>query len=129
MNKYDDIINLKRPESKFHTRMSLLQRSAQFAPFAALTGYEDSIKETGRITNERIELSNEEKLIINDILNKIKYNTEISITYFVPDDNKSGGEYKTIINRFKRIDQYNKQLILIDNTKIDINEIIQLEGK
>ena len=98
MNKYEDIINISRPISK-HPPMSLNNRSAQFAPFSALTGYSEKIKEVARITNPKIELSDEEKLKINDKINwvkeNIKENPKITITYFVQDKKKSGGQYKT----------------------------------
>ena len=101
MGNYDDIINLKRPISK-HPKMSLYQRSAQFAPFAALTGYEGQVKETARLTDRRIELDEEMKLILDLKIQVIKEmlsdNPEVEITYFIPDTRKDGGKYVTIIN-------------------------------
>lgn len=130
MNNYDDIINLPHHISVKHPRLSKEQRAAQFAPFAALTGYGDAIKETARITEDRIELDEEEKKKIdNKILalkNKINDKPKVTITFFVPDIKKTGGEYVTIIGNLKKIDEYNKLLILEDKKKISIKEIIEI---
>ena len=132
MEKYQDIINLSRPLSKY-PHMSLYQRSAQFAPFAALTGYERLVKETARLTNERIELSEELKVILDIklriIKNKLLDKPEIKITYFIPDLKKVGGEYKTIINKVKKIDSYTGQIIMQNGLKININEIVDIQGE
>ena len=94
MGKYDDIINLKRPASK-HPKMSLYQRSAQFAPYSALTGYEGQVKETARLTDRRIELDEELKVIldmkIQVIQELISNKPELEVTYFIPDEKKDGG--------------------------------------
>lgn len=131
MNNYDDIINLSRPISK-HPRMSLYQRSAQFAPFAALTGYEGQVKETARLTDRRIELDEEMKLILDLKIQVIKEmlsdNPEVEITYFIPDTRKDGGRYETIINNVKKIDSYNEHIIMQNNLKIEIKEIININS-
>ena len=131
MNKYEDIINLSRPISK-HSKMTLYQRSAQFAPFSALTGYEGQVKETARQTYKKIELDEEIKLkldlkiqIIQEMLHN---NPEIEITYYVPDKIKDGGKYETIKNKVKKIDNYNQAIIMQDELKIDINEIIDIKS-
>lgn len=130
MNNYDDIINLPHHISAKHPRLSKEQRAAQFAPFAALTGYGDAIKETARITEDRIELDEEEKKKIDnkilELKNKITEKPKVTITFFVPDIKKSGGEYVTIIGNLKKIDEYNKLLILEDKKKISIKEIIEI---
>lgn len=130
MNNYDDIINLPHHISVKHPRLSKEQRAAQFAPFAALTGYGDAIKETARITEDRIELDEEEKKKIDnkilELKNKINDKPKVTITFFVPDIKKSGGEYVTIIGNLKKIDEYNKLLILEDKKKISIKEIIEI---
>lgn len=130
MNNYDDIINLPHHVSVKHPRLSKEQRAAQFAPFAALTGYGDAIKETARITEDRIELDEEEKKKIDnkilELKNKINDKPKVTITFFVPDTKKSGGEYVTIIGNLKRIDEYNKLLILEDKKKISIEDIIEI---
>ena len=131
MENYDDIINLKRPVSK-HPKMSLYQRSAQFAPFAALTGYEGQVKETARLTDRRIELDEEMKLILDLKIQVIKEmlsdNPEVEITYFIPDTKKDGGKYETIINNVKKIDSYNEHIIMQNNLKIEIKEIININS-
>ena len=132
MNKdsYEDIINLPHHVSTKHPRMSIEARSAQFAPFAALTGYEDAVKETDRITEERIEIDEELKLLLNDrlqiILSNIKDNPEVTFTYFIYDKNKSGGKYITITGNVSKIDMTNGYVILTNKTKIPINEIINI---
>lgn len=130
--QYDDIINLPHHISKKHPQMSLYARSAQFAPFAALTGYEEAVKETARETNERIDIEDELKSILDGklqiILEQIKNHPEISITYFIADSKKNGGEYVTVTGLVKKVDLYNQYIYLIDNTEIPINEIIDISG-
>lgn len=129
MGKYDDIINLSRPISK-KPKMTLEQRSAQFAPFAALTGYEDQVNETARITNERIEIDDELKydldIKLQIILKHILDNPEITITYFIPDSKKDGGMYKTVTGRVIKIDKYKKLIILEEIPEIPISEIVRI---
>ena len=132
MDNYSDIINLSRPVSK-RPRMSLEQRSAQFAPFAALTGYEGQVKETARLTNKKIEINEELKEILNKkiqlIQGKIKEQPQIEITYFIPDSKKEGGRYETICNAIQKIDMYTNEIIMLDGTRIDIDDIIDIQGK
>lgn len=132
MDDYSDIINLSRPVSK-HSRMSLEQRSAQFAPFAALTGYEGQVKETARLTNKKIEIDEELKLLLNFklqlIQEKIKEQPEITVTYFIPDDRKEGGRYETVTNLVKKIDMNKNEVILIDETTIIADEIIDIQSE
>lgn len=131
MDNYSDIINLSRPVSK-RPPMSLEQRSAQFAPFAALTGYEGQVKETARLTNKKIEINEELKEILNKkiqlIQKKIKEQPQIEITYFIPDSKKDGGKYETVTNSVKKIDTYKGEIILIDGTTIAIDEIIDINS-
>lgn len=130
--QYDDIINLPHHVSKKHPQMSLYMRSAQFAPFAALTGYEDAIKETAREVQERIEIDEELRSILDSklqiIIENLKFNPEISITYFVPDLKKDGGEYVTVSGIVKKIDMYNQLIYLVNNIQIPTNEIIDISG-
>lgn len=131
-HKYDDIINLEHHVSKKHKQMSLENRSAQFAPFAALTGFEELVKETARQTDVRIEIDEELKNILDEkigiIQKQIRDNPEITVTYFVPDCQKDGGKYQTKTEKVKKIDQYNKIIILIDGTVIPIREIVDIGG-
>ena len=130
MDKYEEIINIPHFEPK-HKRMSLYSRSAQFAPFAALTGYEEAIEETGRETTKRIEIEEETKQIINEQLIKISNNLKdkplIKVTYFVQDNKKEGGKYITIEGNVKKINEIEGSITLINNKKIKINEIKSIE--
>jgi len=130
MENYDDIIHLSRPKSK-HPRMSLYQRSAQFAPFAALTGYEGHIKETARLTDRKIEIDEEIKkeldVKIMTIKNRLNSKPNVTITYFIPDVKKNGGRYETISKKIKRIDEKNYELVFDDNTIIQTKNIYNIE--
>ena len=131
--QYDDIINLPHHVSKKHPQMSLYARSAQFAPFAALTGYEDAIKETSRETSEKIDIDDELKSILDSklqiIMEHIKNKPEISFTYFIPDSKKDGGSYITVIGIVRKIDLYNQIIYLANNTEIPIKDIINISGE
>lgn len=132
-HSYDDIINLPNLTSKNHPRMSLHDRAAQFAPFAALTGHDAVIKETARLMDERLELSDEIIMKLNDQLNMIRDNIgteqEVSITYFVPDDKKAGGAYVTHSGVVKKIDKFKRKLIMQDETVILIEQISEIQGE
>lgn len=131
--QYDDIINLPHHVSKKHPQMSLYARSAQFAPFAALTGYDDAIKETSRETSEKIDIDDELKSILDSklqiIIEHIKNKPEISFTYFIHDSKKDGGSYITVIGIVRKIDLYNQIIYLANNTEIPINDIINISGE
>ena len=130
MDKYEDIINLPHHVSKKHPQMSLYERSAQFAPYAALTGHGDAIKETARLTSKRIELDEEEKEILDRKLQilceKIESKPQVSFTYFIPDLKKDGGKYVDITGIVKKIDDYKNLIILEDGMQIPIREIIEI---
>lgn len=132
IHDYDDIINLPRHISKTHPHMSLADRAAQFSPFAALTGYEEAIKEAGRIVDEKIELSEEEKEEINRQLNYLnehkKDNIQITITYFLKDMKKNGGSYRQITSNLKRLDEIEKTILLADNTILRIDDIRKIQS-
>ena len=129
-SKYDDIINLEHPVSKKHPQMSLEARSAQFAPFAALTGYSDEIKETARLTDSQIELSEDEKSLLNNKLlqlkSKIKFKPFTLFTYFVPDEKKDGGKYVDVKSRVLKIDDYKHCIILENKDEIPIDSIVKI---
>lgn len=128
--KYDDIISLPHYTSTKRAHLSAAQRSAQFASFAALKGFEDEIAETARVTEERTILDENEIEALNDALQYISYNlneiAEVSITYFVPDKLKSGGAYVTKVGSVKKIDSFARR-ILIDDTEIPIDDIVKIE--
>lgn len=131
-HKYDDIINLPHHVSKKHPRMSLHDRAAQFSPFAALTGHKAAINETARLTDEKQILSEDVIAKLNEQLNLIKENIgtnqTVTITYFVPDDKKSGGAYISHTGVVKKIDEYNHTVILTDKTVIPIEQISEMQS-
>lgn len=128
---YEDIINLPHHVSKKHPQMSLEARSAQFAPFAALTGFEDIIEETARITDEKLDINEELKVILDNklksIINNISNRPKIICTYFIHDEKKNGGSYKTIQEKVKKIDEIEKKIIFENGTEISISNIIEIE--
>ena len=130
-HKYDDIIHLSRPASPRRAKMSMVDRGAQFSPFAALVGYDAAIQETARLTGCRVELTEGEKFRLNETIQqigaRISSQPEISITWFVPDLRKEGGEYVTQVCRVKKIDPYGRGLILTDGQLIAFEDIINLE--
>ena len=131
--EYDDIINLPHHVSTTRAHMSDINRAAQFSPFAALTGYDAAIKETGRLTDERVELDEYTKEHLNDrlqiIADQLKEHPEISVTYFQPDEKKDGGAYVTASGTVKKIDIYERIVLMTDDTTIPIYEIISIEGQ
>ena len=129
--KYKDIIDLPHHRSKVHAHMSMKDRSAQFSPFVALTGHSEAIDETARITENEIELTDDEKNILDGKLNFIFQNLDkkesYSYTYFVPDDLKEGGRYETYEGIAVKADRY-KGLIYFDDGKvISIHKLIQID--
>lgn len=133
MGKYDDIINLPHPTSQKRPRMSVQDRAAQFSPFAALTGYDAAIRETARLTEERIELNEYEKAVLDQritlLQEHLKDFPEVTITYFQPDERKEGGKYRSLTGAVKKIDSYERQLVLADKSKIPIESILNLESE
>ena len=125
--KYDDIIDLPHHVSANRPRMSMIDRAAQFSSFAALTGYEEAVEETARLTENKLELTEESKLMISDKLQcmcaNICSHPCVTITYFVPDTKKDGGAYVTVTGTVKRIDEYDRYVVLCDKTKIQIDQI------
>ena len=131
--KYNDIINLPHFVSKKHPQMSLYNRSAQFAPFAALVGYDEAIEETARLVDKRIELSDEEieklNITIQKIIDNISNCSPITVTYFIADNYKDGGKYVTITGTLKKIKEYPYTLIMSDNTEIKFEDIFDINFK
>lgn len=132
MDKYKDIINLPHKQSSRRPQMSRIDRAAQFAPFAALTGYDDAIKETGRLTDDEIDLSEETLNQLNTrfqiLLDYVGENTEVTITYFVPDQAKSGGAYVTERGSVKKFDEYKRLITMSSGIKIPMDKILSIEG-
>ena len=130
---YRDIISLPHHTSSKRPRMSIYNRAAQFSPFAALTGYDEAVKETARLTTEQIELDEYEIKIINDRINialEKKYlNIPVIITFFKPDLKKKGGEYRTVSGVIKRINEEKRSVVLEDKTEIMICSIYNIDGE
>lgn len=133
IHNYDDIIDIKKPQSS-HRPMDRLQRAAQFAPFAALTGYETAIQEVARIVDKKIELSEEQK---DEISYKLTYLQEhmdehivVELIYFVPDKKKQGGTYNNLKDIIKKIDEVNRKIIMQNKLSISFDQIhsINLSG-
>ena len=133
IDQYNDIINLPHHVSATRPRMSMIDRAAQFSPFAALTGYDAAIKETGRLTDRRIELTEDSRVALDRkqqlLMDNLADRPEVSVTYFVPDERKTGGAYVTVTGRVKKVDEYERLLILTDGTKIPLDEIQDLSGE
>ena len=127
MESYDDIINLPHPTSAKHPRMPMIDRAAQFSPFQALTGYGDAIQETARITGRKIELTEDEKAILDEKLRSLLDTDDYAaFTYFLPDEKKSGGTYVTTEGKIKKIDLLKGHVILINGTTIPIEDILEV---
>lgn len=132
-DKYDDIINMPHHKSAKHPQMSMINRAAQFSPFAALTGHGEAIKETARLTDERVELDESVKAVIDERLQYIEENIKskptATVTYFEPDDRKEGGEYVTVTGKVKKIDSAANCIIMTNGMIIPICEIFNIEGE
>lgn len=131
MGKYDDILNLPHHVSNTRPHISMHDRAAQFSPFAALTGYDDTVKETARLTDEKLELTADR---INDLNQKIAFlkehadeRPEITVEYFIPDEKKSGGKYVTLLGKFRRIDEYNHNMVFTSGEEIPLNDIFEID--
>lgn len=131
IHHYDDIINLPYRKSKRHTPMAAIDRAAQFSPFAALTGYDAAVKETARLTDKRIEIDESRKSELDEKLQIIREHlgeeVEVAFTYFVPDARKGGGSYCTTVGLVKKLDHYERQIVLRDGRVIPLDEVIEVE--
>lgn len=129
---YEDIVNLPRHISKVHPQATMADRAARFSPFAAISGYEDMVKEAARVTEERIDITDATKELLNEKLNMIieflDEEPEVTITYFEPDKKKDGGAYVSITGTVKRIDEYERIVLMSDDKKIRIDEIYAIES-
>lgn len=129
---YEDIIDMPRPKSKTKKPMSLTERAAQFAPFAALSGHNEELRETARLTSDKIELDEMEKELLSVKLktleSRLHEQINISISYFIKDPKKEGGKYITIDGTIKQIDMINQLIILTDKTKIPMDNVIEINS-
>ena len=130
MGKYDDIINLPHHVSRTHPQMTMEERAAQFSPFAALTGYDDAVTETGRLTDQWMPLSEEETEDMNQklrfLMDHAGEQPAVSITYFIPDHKKAGGAYQTKQGTIRRIDAVNRIIEFTDREKLDMKYIREI---
>ena len=130
---YEDIINLPHHVSKTRPQMPMSDRAAQFAPFAALTGYDAAIKETGRLTDDKIELD-EEALTALDmkyqlLMDALDDAPEVTITYFQHDEQKAGGKYLTATGAVKKVDDYERLITMQDGAKIPMDDVLSIDGE
>lgn len=132
MSRYDDIINLPHHVSGKHPRMSMENRAAQFAPFAALTGHGYAIAETARLTAPRRALSAGEQqalsLRFSLVIGHLHRQPRLIITYFIPDILKSGGRYARVVGIIKKYKEFERELLLTDGTLISLDDIISIDG-
>ena len=130
--KDDDILHLPHPTSKKHPRMPISDRAAIFSPFAALTGHAAAIQETARLTDQKIELDEDTKAELDRrqaiLLEHIAEQPEVTITWFCPDEKKSGGAYVVTVGRLKRVDETAGTLRLADGMTIALDEIVDLQS-
>lgn len=130
---YKDIINRPHPVSTHHRAMSMEERAAQFSPFAALTGYEAAIHETARLTDERIELDDDEKELLNEQLQllaaHIQERPDVKVIFFEPDQTKSGGARKCMTGKLTKIDRYQQKLIFEDKSILPIEQLLHIEER
>ena len=132
-DQYDDIINLPHHVSATRPQMSIMDRAAQFSPLAALTGYDAAIKETGRLTDDKIMMDEEGLNILNMkfqiLIDNLFEEPEITITYFKPDERKSGGTYIEVTGTVKKFDEFERQIMMQDGTKIPMDDVLDVEGE
>ena len=128
--KYQDIINLPHHVSKTHPQMPLYDRAAQFSPFAALTGYEDAIRETARLTDNWVQLSEDKKQELDEKLRQLIADREriesVTIIYFQPDERKAGGQYVSATGTVKKVDTFGRRILLQDGTRIPLDSVYDL---
>ena len=131
--KYNEIMGLPHHVSKTRPQMPMSDRAAQFAPFAALTGYDAAIKETGRLTDERIELDVEALSALDMkyqlLMEAHDESPEVTITYFQPDERKAGGKYVSAVGAVKKIDDFERRITMQDGTKIPMDDVLSIEGE
>lgn len=133
MNQYEDIINLPHHVSPSRPQMPMSDRAAQFAPFAALTGYDAAIKETGRLTDDKIELD-EEALTALDmkyqlLMDALDDAPEVTITYFQPDERKAGGKYVSAVGVVRKVDDFERRITMQDGAKIPMDDVLSIDGE
>ena len=131
--KYNEIMGLPHHVSKTRPQMPMSDRAAQFAPFAALTGYDAAIKATGRLTDERIELDMEALSALDMkyqlLMEALDEAPEVTITYFQPDERKAGGKYVSAVGAVKKIDDFERRITMRDGTRIPMDDVLSIDGE
>ena len=131
IDKYDDIKHLTRPQYDDLPPMSMHDRAAQFSPFAALVDYDDAVAETARLTDSKVELTEDEMSLLNANLNRLldslDEQPQISVTYFVPDEKKSGGKYVEKLGVVRIFDSYSQELVFTDGVGIAVADMAKLD--
>ena len=131
IDNYDDIKHLTRPQYDDLPPMSMHDRAAQFSPFAALVGYDDAVAETARLTDSRIELTEDEiselNANLNRLLDSLDEQPQISVTYFVPDEKKSGGKYVEKVGVVRIYDEYSQELVFTDGVRIAVADMANID--
>ncbi len=129
---YDDIIHLPHHVSSTRPRMSMIDRAAQFSPFAALVGYDAEIKEAGRLTERKRTLDEDTQAILNRkqayLLERIAEHPSLSVTFFLPDKKKAGGTYVTVTGNLKKVDEHKRLMIFTDGTKVPLDDVSEIES-
>ena len=133
MGRYDDLLHLPPPVSRTHPPMPLADRAAQFSPFAALTGYEDVLREAARLTDEKIDMGDADAETLNArtalLLARLAEHPEITVTYFVPDERKAGGQYVTVTGKIRKFRAAEQEIELDGGPTIPLRQILSLESK
>jgi hypothetical protein len=131
--QYDDIIHLPHHVSLIRPQMPMQDRAAQFSPFAALTGYDAAVKETARLTDEKIVLDEEALTFLNRkyqiLVDRLDERSQFIITYFKPDAKKSGGAYAEIAGAVKKVDDFERIIVMMDGTKLPMDDVLDIEGE
>lgn len=132
-DNYDDMLDMPHHVSKVHPQMTMQQRAAQFSPFAALSGHGEAVQEAQRLTDDKLDLDERQKIELDEklqiLLQHLKEQPKLHIVYFIPDDKKAGGEYVSKEGKTRKFDPYEKTLIMADGTKIAIDQISELNGE
>ena len=132
-DNYDDMLDMPHHVSKVHPQMTMQQRAAQFSPFAALSGHGEAVQEAQRLTDDKLDLDERQKIELDEklqiLLQHLKEQPKLHIVYFIPDDKKAGGEYVSKEGKIRKFDPYEKTLIMADGTRIAIDQISELKGE
>lgn len=133
LRRYEDMLNLPHHVSSVHPQMSISDRAAQFAPFAALTGYAAAIQEEARLTDELADLDEDSLTILNQRLELLEEHLaehpQITVTFFVPDEQKDGGAYRSVSGAVRKIDVYDRTLLMMDGTRLPLRYVMQMDGE